>query len=136
MTPYVAHPDSGQYTDDGCEHSPSCLNCPLPMCKHDGAFFWQLAERRVAMRQRNQRRQDRANRDRMIANLRSKGLSYKQITERLGVGRGTIARAIKRGPDEATDPLDRTDTSQTRSPLNLGSPYRERAPLPPIRRAM
>ena len=26
----------GEYPPDtGCEHSPSCLACPLPQCKHD-----------------------------------------------------------------------------------------------------
>jgi len=23
------------YIDTGCEHSPACLTCPLPVCKHD-----------------------------------------------------------------------------------------------------
>ena len=23
------------FRDDGCEASPSCLECPLPVCKHD-----------------------------------------------------------------------------------------------------
>jgi len=29
--------------DDGCEYCPSCLQCPLPVCKHDdpvGALRW------------------------------------------------------------------------------------------------
>ena len=24
-----------EYIDNGCEYSPSCLKCPLPVCKYD-----------------------------------------------------------------------------------------------------
>jgi len=26
--------------DDGCEYSPSCLLCPLPVCKYDDPKKW------------------------------------------------------------------------------------------------
>lgn len=28
-------PEHHSYRDDGCEYSPSCLTCPLPLCKYD-----------------------------------------------------------------------------------------------------
>ena len=27
--------DPVKWRDDGCEHSPKCLDCPLPICKYD-----------------------------------------------------------------------------------------------------
>jgi len=27
--------ERGRYKDDGCEYAPSCLDCPLPKCRHD-----------------------------------------------------------------------------------------------------
>ncbi len=33
--------------DDGCEYSPTCLRCPLPLCKYDdpvGALRWPTGE--------------------------------------------------------------------------------------------
>ena len=29
------HDQAVLYPDTGCEHSPSCLSCPLPLCKYD-----------------------------------------------------------------------------------------------------
>ena len=29
------HADSGLFVDTGCGWSPSCINCPLPLCIHD-----------------------------------------------------------------------------------------------------
>ncbi len=27
-----------EYKDEGCDLSPSCLNCPLPRCRYDGGL--------------------------------------------------------------------------------------------------
>jgi len=40
------------FVDDGCEYSPSCLQCPLPVCKYDdpvgskngGSKIWVLTK--------------------------------------------------------------------------------------------
>ena len=28
-------PENAQYRDDGCDLHPSCLSCPLPVCRYD-----------------------------------------------------------------------------------------------------
>ena len=36
-------PEDYSVDDDGCEYSPSCLQCRLPVCKYEdpvGAFLW------------------------------------------------------------------------------------------------
>jgi len=42
------------YVDDGCEVSTSCLNCPLPICKHDDPlwfkFYRHAAKQRILLR--------------------------------------------------------------------------------------
>ena len=35
--------DYTHYTDKGCEISPSCLSCPLPVCKDDIPLYTQLS---------------------------------------------------------------------------------------------
>jgi hypothetical protein len=43
-------PTHSHYVDDGCEVSPSCLSCPLPLCKYDdpGGYQNWLGRRRRA----------------------------------------------------------------------------------------
>jgi len=41
-----------EYFDDGCEYSPSCLRCPLPVCKHDdpvAALVWAVPKNGVQL---------------------------------------------------------------------------------------
>lgn len=33
--------DFEHYPDSGCQASPSCLSCPLPVCKHDDPYALQ-----------------------------------------------------------------------------------------------
>jgi hypothetical protein len=33
--PVAAHVEDIEYPDEGCDLSPSCLNCPLPLCRYD-----------------------------------------------------------------------------------------------------
>ena len=45
---YVARGPGYSAVDDGCEYSPSCLQCPLPVCKYDdpvGALRWAVLNR-------------------------------------------------------------------------------------------
>jgi len=30
-----ALPEFHQYTDEGCDHHPACLDCPFPFCRFD-----------------------------------------------------------------------------------------------------
>lgn len=32
--------DGFRFLDSGCDVSPSCLACPLPICKHDDPAWW------------------------------------------------------------------------------------------------
>ena len=38
-------PENFTYRDDGCDVSPSCLNCPLPVCKYDDPDYLQRTVR-------------------------------------------------------------------------------------------
>ena len=41
-------PTASHYVDDGCEVSPKCLECPLPLCRYDdpqGFENWQEGRR-------------------------------------------------------------------------------------------
>lgn len=51
------------YVDEGCEYSPTCLDCPLPKCKHDapGEMSYvemQLRNRRIVKMARTSRKKD------------------------------------------------------------------------------
>ena len=43
--PIDAIPEYCYYEDTGCEASDSCLNCPLPKCKHDDPAWYQRNRR-------------------------------------------------------------------------------------------
>lgn len=76
-----ALPENADYRDDGCDVSPSCLNCPLPMCRyevHGGVSTI-----------------DRIERYRRIRELHAAGLSAAAIAEQVGCSRRTVSRALK-----------------------------------------
>lgn len=69
------------YRDEGCELSPSCLNCPLPFCVED------------MPRGRQRRRKEIRNRE--ILRLFYQGEGIKRIAQRLKVSQRTVQRALK-----------------------------------------
>lgn len=72
-TPTELHP----FKDDGCEVSPSCLNCAFPRCKYDDQG-WMQRERR--------RRRDQA----VLEARQRDGLTVRQIARRFDINERTI----------------------------------------------
>jgi DNA-binding NarL/FixJ family response regulator len=75
-------PDEIEWRDQGCELSPSCLNCPLPKC--------------VEEEPRGQQRLRMEARKRRMAELRRRGQSVKEIAGLFGVSKRTVQRALRR----------------------------------------
>ena len=83
-------PEHTQYTDTGCEVSPSCLRCPLPVCRYD------YADAGSALRALNAVRVlKNAQRDDEIRRLRAEGLSLKEIAERFQIGTSSVFRVVR-----------------------------------------
>lgn len=72
--------DLPTFPDRGCELSPSCLSCHLPVCKHDDPHFAQ----RELRRRRLEAVEDGARR----------GLSVERIARDLGVKERTVVRRL------------------------------------------
>ena len=75
-------PENATYRDDGCDVSPSCLNCPLPICKYDDPDYL--------------RRTARSARDRAILDVRRReALTVPVLAVRFGVSIRTVHRALQ-----------------------------------------
>ncbi len=71
----------GYYRDTGCEVAPSCLNCPLTICKFEDVFYApNILKRRNAD----------------IVRRRKRGQKVKFIAARLNISKRTVCRAIQR----------------------------------------
>ncbi len=76
-------PERYTYKDNGCEVSPSCLQCPLPQCKYDNPGWLQ--------------RQVRQQRDGEVLEVkRSRGLTAPQLAQHFGVSQRTVHRILSR----------------------------------------
>ena len=64
------------YRDDGCNLAPSCLNCPLPVCKYDSP--------QVELRLRNDR----------FRKARKRGMSHASLAAKFGISVRTVSRII------------------------------------------
>ncbi len=71
------------YEDNGCEASDSCLDCPLPFCKHDNPSWYQR-NRRLA-------------RDfRILQAMTQDSLSIEETAARFSVTARTVFRIMQR----------------------------------------
>ena len=71
------------YRDEGCEISPSCLNCPLPRCRHDIP---------TGIRGLKQ-----AAKDFSVWNaMQAEGLTVKEAAVRFSVSKRTVFRIMRR----------------------------------------
>ncbi len=78
-----AYPELYPYRDDGCEVSPSCLNCPLPQCKYDDPAWYQ--------------REIRNRRDQEVLKVQKvEGLTVPQIASRFELSQRTVFRILRR----------------------------------------
>ena len=64
------------YQDLGCEHSPSCLSCPLPVCKYDNPSSTPYLD----------------DNEREIAEMTAGGSSAAEIARELGINIRTVRR--------------------------------------------
>ncbi len=79
-------PEQFEYRDEGCEESPSCLQCPLPRCKHDDPGWL----RRERLKERNRE---------VLKALHQEGLSVHEVALRFRLSRRTIFRILSRDGD-------------------------------------
>ena len=75
-------PENSTYRDDGCDISPTCLNCPLPVCKYDDPDYL----RRTARSARDQAILDARKRER---------LAVPALATRFGVSTRTVHRVLQ-----------------------------------------
>ena len=73
--------DDSNYFDTGCKYSPTCLNCPLPICIYDDPNFFKNFIKE--------------NRDKSIFQDYEKGMSVKELSIKYEVSIRTIQRSIK-----------------------------------------
>ena len=71
------------YEDNGCEVAATCLQCPLPRCKHDD-MEWYIRHRRLASDLR------------MATIIREEGLSIAEAAERFAITTRTVFRVLRR----------------------------------------
>lgn len=71
------------YPDEGCEFSPSCLECPLPRCILDEPG----TRRQLKKRNRNEQ----------IIRRFKKGESISDLAKAFGISKRTIQRAVRDG---------------------------------------
>jgi hypothetical protein len=88
-------PENFAYRDDGCDVSPSCLNCPLPVCKYDDPDYL--------------RRTARGARDEAIIEARERDrLPVPALASRFGVSTRTVHRVLQSQRLGSRRPLERT----------------------------
>jgi hypothetical protein len=114
-------PENMRYADDGCEESPSCLNCPLPICKYDDPGWL--------------RREDRRHRDDEIFRLRKEGVPVPELARQFRVSTRTVHRVIQRGgaPEAESAADDDEGPLVSIEELASRSIFRMHSPLPQIR---
>tara|TARA_Y100000310_G_C20434529_1_gene693101 strand:+ start:255 stop:533 length:279 start_codon:yes stop_codon:yes gene_type:complete len=74
------------YQDTGCQVSPSCLRCPLPVCKFDDINALYLYQRQT--------------RDAEVWAALQEGLTTLEVAERFGLTERTVYRIQLRHPRE------------------------------------
>ncbi len=75
-------PENYDYTDTGCDLAPSCLECPLALCKYDDPNWG--------------RRNQTVMRDQEIVRLRGQGLKVSQIAKIVKTSERTVYRVALR----------------------------------------
>lgn len=87
------------WQDDGCEISPSCLSCPLEVCKYD-----QPATRRDPSPESIEAlKQKRLATFHRIVEMRRAGKTWEVIAAELHISRRSVAAALREVPPPATD---------------------------------
>ena len=93
-------PENTVYEDTGCDLAPSCLECPLALCKYDDP---------------NGARYDRTvMRDTEIMRLFAEGLKVSAIALKVNISNRTVYRVIQRELGATSDETDRRPKRTTR----------------------
>jgi hypothetical protein len=108
-------PENSTYRDDGCDVSPSCLNCPLPVCKFDDPDYL----RRSARNARDQA---------IIETRRREKLSVPALAQMFGVSTRTVHRVLQSDRLGSFRPVDAVPALRMVS----GVPTRSFRPPPPL----
>jgi len=87
-----ALPEHIQYRDTGCDLSPSCLNCTLPLCRYD--------QPDAANRPRSLGRDEE---EELVRLWRREHLPVDALAHRLGVSRSTVYHILKRNSRPPAD---------------------------------
>ena len=74
-------PDNYKYTDEGCDVSPSCLNCKLSFCKYDD--------------KNNNKKYNMIQRNKEIILMRKQGQSIEEIASLYKLSTRTVRRVLK-----------------------------------------
>ncbi len=78
-----ALPEHIDYSDRGCELSPSCLRCPLAQCRYD--------------RPGGARRVVQGSRDEAVQRFRDDGTGIDALASQFGLSRRSVFRILARG---------------------------------------
>jgi len=73
-------PEHAQYQDSGCEVSPSCLRCPLEVCRYELPGGLASVQRRP--------------RNSEVVALHRSGVSVERLSEQFGLSRRSIFRIL------------------------------------------
>jgi hypothetical protein len=73
-------PEHAQYQDSGCEVSPTCLSCPLPVCRYELPGGLASVQRRP--------------RNSEVVALHGSGVSVERLSEQFGLSRRSIFRIL------------------------------------------
>ena len=116
-------PENAFYRDTGCDVSPACLTCPLPVCKYDDPGWLS--------------RKDHRERDAKILSLRASGVSALGIARHLNISTRTVDRILRRGSSVTPAPAAEDEGPLLAlKELAQRSLFKPRTPLPPIRGAL
>ena len=109
-------PENACYQDDGCDVSPSCFSCRLPMCKFDDPRWFQ--------------RENRRERDlRIIRDRSEKGFDVPELANRFGVSTRTVHRVLQTGGATSSTPFNE-DGGPIISVLELSQKSLFKRPMP------
>ncbi len=103
-------PENTVYRDTGCDSAPSCLDCPLALCKYDDANGTRHG--RTVMR------------DTEIMRLFADGFKVSAIALKVNISNRTVYRIIQRELGAKNDETDQRPKRMTR-----GRALRERVPV-------
>lgn len=110
-------PEHCEYSDDGCDLFPSCLDCPLATCRYDHP--WQHTAKEL--------------RDGEMRRLHGGGMGVNELAQRFGLSKRTVYRAVAAGAVRSAAAVPSTASrGEDRTPPPLRERERARACPEPV----